>query len=131
MLKAKAILSGLLVISHISLMVWYYCQPLQWVIDHKDIASIVFYGVPFIMMGLNMFLASSKYVFPIQTEITKIHSVFIMFLGTIYALHYSGIMVTTNKDKLIMICVGVLTVFVIIIISAWRHGFFNKKTYNG
>lgn len=130
-MKLKAFISSLLVISHILVMVWYYSHDPKWAIIHKDLASLFFFGFSFLLIGLNMFITSSERILPIQNELSKFHSVFIMLLGTIYALHYSGVLITTNRQKLIMICVGVLTIFVIIMLSAWRHGFFNKKTYNG
>ena len=128
-MKIKAIVSSLIVVLHLLIMVWYYTQDSQWLRINKDIASIMFFGISFILIGLNGFISASNTKLPIQVEIAKFHSIFIMLLGTIFGLHYSGIMITSNKEKLIMICAGVLVILVIILISAWRHGFFKKETY--
>lgn len=116
---------------HVGIMIWYYSHDSYWKIDNKAVASFWFFGISFMLVGCNMFISASNRIFPIQEEITKFHAVFIMLLGSIYATHYSGIMITTDKEKLIMIVVGVIAVLIIILISAWRHGFFNSKTYDG
>lgn len=129
-MKAKAVLSAILAIIHVAIMSWYYSNPIQWVVDNHELASLLFFGVGFVLIGMNMFIGASNTQFPIQTEISKFHSIFILLLGTIYVLHYSGLMTTTNKEKLIMICAGVLVILIIILISAWKHGFFKKETYD-
>lgn len=111
-------------------MTWYYSHPQTWVNENKDLASFTFFGLCFLFTGFNMVLSSSGDNLPIHNEILKFHGTFILLLGTIYALHYSGLMLTTNKEKLIMICAGVLVIIIIILVSAWRHGFFNPKTYD-
>ena len=129
-MQLRAFLSGLMAISHISLMVWYYSQPPGWQQQNHELASMVFFGIGFILIGANMFIGACNIQFPIQVEITKFHSVFVLLLGTIYVMHYSGLMTTTNKEKLIMICAGVLVILIIILISAYRHGFFKRETYD-
>lgn len=129
-MKVKAVLSALVVLCHIVLMVWYYTHDGEWSVTHKATASFMIFGVSFCLMGLSMLITTLNVDFPIQLEISKFHSVFILLLGTIYGLHYSGLMTTTSKEKLVMICAGVLLIFVIIMVSAWRHGFFNKETYD-
>jgi len=129
-MKLKAIISGLMVISHVALMVWYYSRPSGWAVENHELASLTFYGIGFMLIGINMFIGASNVSFPIQTEIAKFHSVFVLLLGTIYVLHYTGLMTTTNKEKLIMICAGALVILIIILVSAWRHGFFKKETYD-
>lgn len=128
-MKIKAIASSLIVLIHVVIMVWYNAQDTEWLLINKDIASFLFFGVSFILIGSNMFIGASNTQFPIQLEISKFHSIFIMLLGTIYALHYSGLMLTTHKERLIMICAGVLLIMIIIVVSAWRHGFFKRETY--
>lgn len=130
-MKAKALISSFIVILHLMIMMWYYSKSNEWLIIHKDMAYMMFYGATFFLIGGNMVLSASNKEFPIQVEITKFHGIFILLLGTIYALHYSGILITTNKEKLIMTCAGALTIIIIILISAWRHGFFNARTYDG
>lgn len=128
-MKIKAIASALIAILHIIVMVWYNSQDAEWLNANNDIASFLFFGVSFILIGSNMFIGASNTQFPIQLEISKFHSIFICLLGTIYALHYSGLMLTTHKERLVMICAGVLLIMIIIVVSAWRHGFFKRETY--
>lgn len=129
-MRTKAVISALIVLCHFILMVWYYSHDLHWQVEYKTVAAFWFFGGSFILIGLSMLLTTLNAYFPIQLEITKFHSIFILLLGTIYGLHYTNVMTTNNREKLVMICAGVLLIFIIIMISAWRHGFFNKKTYD-
>lgn len=128
-MRTKAIASSLIAILHIIIMVWYNSQDSEWLLENHSVTAFLFFGVSFILIGSNMFIGASNTQFPIQLEISKFHSIFIMLLGTIYALHYSGLMLTTHKERLIMICAGVLLIMIIIVVSAWRHGFFKRETY--
>lgn len=129
-MRTKALISGLLVILHISITVWYYCHPIDWVVNNSSTASLWFFGIPMVLYGFNVALSSTSDKLPIHVEIIKFQGIFLMLLGTIYAFHYSGLLTTTNREKLIMICVGALLTIIIILVSAWRHGFFNIKTYD-
>jgi len=127
-MKVKALLSSLTVVSHMSIMVWYYSHSDEWQISNSADAGFFFFGISFILIAINMIISSSERFIPIQLEITKLHGVFMLSLGTIYALHYSGLLISNNNEKYFMIITAILIAVLIVIFSAWRHGYFKKDS---
>jgi len=107
-------------------MLWYYLHSDGWQIENYALSSFWFFGISFLLIGTHMYLASSEKYQPIQLKISRFHAIFILILGTIYAFHYSGLVTTNNKEKLMAICISILLIILVFIVSACRHGFFNK-----
>jgi len=126
-LSLSSILSALLVVSHMAIMVWYYHQSPSWQAENPAEASFMFFGLSFMIIGSNFILVSISDHTQIQLELSKMHGVFVLSLGTIYALHYSGLMISNNNEKYFMILTAILIAVIIIIFSAWKHGFFSRK----
>lgn len=125
-MRGNSILSAILVISHISIMLWYYVHSDGWQAENYALSSFWFFGVSFLIIGTHMYLSSSEKYQPLQLKISRFHAIFILILGTIYAFHYSGLITTNNKEKLMAICISILSVIFVFVVSAWRHGYLNK-----
>ena len=126
-MRISSLLSAGVVLSHMAIMVWYYSHPQGWQSINPAEAGFWFFGVGFILMSINMLISSSITQTPIQLEITKLHGVFVLTLGSIYALHYSGILISNNNEKYYMVLSAVLIAVVIVFINAFRHGFFKIR----
>lgn len=125
-MKINSVISGLLVVSHISIMLWYYLHSEGWQMENPALSSFWFFGISFLIIGTHMYLASSERYQPVQLKIARFHAIFILVLGTIYAFHYSGIITSNNREKLMAICMSIIAVLFVFVASAWRHGFLNK-----
>lgn len=125
-MKIKAIISSLLVMFHMVIMVWYYSHDEHWQALNPAAASFWYFGIAGVILGLNMIISASNRYTPIQIEIYKLHGVFVLSLGTIYSLHYSGILISNNNEKYFMIITAIFIAVLIVLISAWRHGHFRK-----
>ena len=127
MTRIKSLISAILVISHMTIMAWYYSHSDEWQIINANEASFWFFGIAGMIVGINMIIASASRYTPVQLEITKLHGVFILSLATIYTLHFSGILKSNNNEKYFMILTSIIVSVSIVFISAWRHGFFKVR----
>lgn len=125
----RTIFSGCLVLAHVALLIWYYSLSREYKLANDATCAFAFFGIQFLIMGINN-LTAPQYKHWVHHEILRFQNLFIVLLGTIYALHYSGVYITENRGKLLMIFVGLFIMFVIVLISMWKHGFLNKKTYD-
>lgn len=124
-MKARLYLSILTLVLHLFLMVWYYSHPQEWIADNKAFSKLLYFGIGFMCMATTIIIGSGTTSI-LQREVNKIHGLFIMMLGILYALNYAVIPFEVTVDRLKILCSCILFIFTVIIYSAWRHGLFKK-----
>lgn len=124
----KTVLSALLFILHCACMVWYFSLSDEYKLINKSQCVLVFYGFGFIFISLNNLLRSDNDLYS-EIEIYRYHNFFVLIIGTIYAVHYSGLLTTTTNEKLALVCTGIIVLFILIFYNLYRYGFFKRDKY--
>lgn len=124
-MKPKLYLSIFVLVLHLLVMVWYYSHSQAWIADNKAFSKLMYFGVGFVCMAHTMIFASGSSSI-LQREVNKIHGLFVLMLGVLYALNYIVIPFEVTVDRLKILCSCILFIFTMIIYSAWRHGLFKK-----
>jgi|SRR5215217_854076 len=120
-------LSLVVLVSHLCFMVWYHSHSREWASQNKAFASQMFFGFQFILIGVGFLIPLLFNVrSQIHIEISKIHAFYIIFLGCIYWMHYSGL-VTKTAQSLGVLMLSILFIFIVILFSAWTNGLFKSK----
>lgn len=121
-------LSIVVLVSHLLFMVWYHSHSIEWVVENRVFAKQLFFGFQFILIGISFLIPLVFHVRnPLHLEVAKIHAFYIIFLGIVYWMHYSGV-VTKSAQQLGVLMLSILFIFIVILISAMSHGLFKTKT---
>lgn len=110
-------LKSSILIAHLLLMVRYYSFSHEWMMAHEAWAYVCFYGFGFLLVGTQMMLQGNS---DFSKEISRIHGVYMMLLGAIYGFYYTLPEFEIMPIKMCSLCVTILTIFVVILLSAWR-----------
>lgn len=124
----KPIISAALLLVHIVIMIYYCGLSPQFKIEHKAICTILFYGSALILPNLNNII-TKKDDMPFQILIFHSHSLFCLVVGTIYVLHYSGLLIS-NYLNITIYCSCFFTIFTIIFYNLIRYGLLKKNGRN-
>ena len=124
----KPIISALLLTVHIATIVYYCGLPTQFKLEHKAICTILFYCTALILPNINN-LITKKEDISYRLGIFQAHSLFCLVIGTIYALHYTGWLISDYLN-LAIYCICFFTIFTIIFYNLIRYGLLKKNGRN-
>jgi len=121
----KASLSAFILFVHISVMIYYCMLDRAYKNDHIAMCTAMFYGSALILPALNNLLIHCEDT-AYQIGIYHAHNLFALLIGTIYVLHYTGYLITTNSQQLLIFCIAFLIIFITIFVNVMRYGLYKK-----
>ena len=122
----KSIFLSLIIVLHLLILMWYYKHSNIWCYNNARIAYSTFY-LSFICIGLNMLSSTINNLSFLSKQFLRIHSIFIIGLGTTYVLSYRGIIEIENLERFYYTMIFLVVIFLSIVYSAITNKFFNKK----
>lgn len=125
-INKKSILVSLIIVLHILIMMWYYNHTSTWCYTNQRLSYSVFYS-SFICIAINMMLSTIGKLSFLTKQFLRIHSVFILGLGTTYILSYSGIITIESLERFYYTLGFALVLFGSIIYSAITNKFFKYE----
>lgn len=124
-MKNKTVLSGLILIAHIGFMIWYAQLSYSFKMEYESLMIASFYGSALILPALNNLLIHCEDT-AYQIGIYHAHNLFALLIGTVYAMHYTGYLITTNSQQLFIFCIAFLIIFITIFVNVMRYGLYKK-----